>query len=215
MTDEFNLRRLVREILDTSSLNDPRDLSAAVLDRIRPSQYEAAIGQLLPALVREMIRDSRNNDTPMPPLGRRGQPGNAVQSRMLKSVGAPVSTGTVANSDSGTVRTAPLVMAELPSGQPPRAAFRSAKVAAYQQLGAKWLEERLCTSGNPREWKRVGDATVTDLMYAARERREQAGRTIAKAREYERLAELLGKHGVEHVRELPASVLAGLGGAAA
>lgn len=197
MIDDFNLRQLVREVLDASSLTDPRNLAAEVLTRIRPSQYEAVISQLLPPLVREMIRESRNGG-----LVQFESSSSAPVLKLAQSAGiAPIAP----------VRA--MVTAERPGGTPPapiRPVCRSAKVAAYQDLGLKWLRDRLNTSQNPRTWKYIGDAGFDDLMFAAGQRRDQAARTATKAAQYEALAKLLLAYGVECVRDLPEDVLRGV-----
>lgn len=206
MTDDFSLRHLIREVLDTSDLTDPQDLAVEVQSRIRPSQYEEALSQLLPALVREMIRLSRNgNQVPpeTPPPTKPAAP--APQPVLTLSRPAPAE-------QPAPKRAMAMVMSELPGGvaAPPRPVYRSAKVAAYQDLGMKWLSERLNTSQDPRAWKRLGDACFDDLMFAAGQRRDQAARTNAKAAEYEALAKLVRAYGVERVRDLPEDVLRGI-----
>lgn len=193
----FSLRHLVREVLDArSDLNDPRDLASEVLSQLRPSNYEAVIAQLLPSLVREMIRDSRNGK-PWLAHGHSAPTMSvvpALPARALQSVGA---------GSSGAIP----VVGDVAK---PRQVFRSAKVAAYQEMGLRWLDDRLYTSHDPRSWKSVGDCGYDDLMFAVAQRREQAARTTAKADEIERMAELVQRHGVRRVRDLPESVLRGI-----
>jgi hypothetical protein len=201
----FNLRRLVREVLDTTTMNDPHAIAPEVLRRIDASDLRAALGECLPSLVREMIRSSRN-----------GGFGGPVE-RM--SVPSPSSPRLTLHAQTGT----PEVMSEHPGSgpmasvrrSPAKKPGRSAKVAAIRASGPKWLADRINTAADPREWKRVGDCSFAELMFAAGQRREQAARTSAVAERLEGLAELVRAHGVERVRDLPASVLAGVGGAAA
>lgn len=194
MTD-FNLRRIVREVLAASTMNDPHALAGEVLRRIPKDDYKAALQQCLANMVREEIRSHRNGGFPTPP---------APQERRLTL---------------HTNAESPQVMTEHPGGRPasarPVKPGRSAKVAAIRASGPKWLTDRINTAADPREWKRVGDCGFAELMFAAGQRRDQAARTSAAAEKYERLAELVRAHGVKRVRDLPASVLAEVGGAAA
>jgi hypothetical protein len=195
---DFNLRHLIREVLDSSTLSDPHAIAAEVARRIDDADLRTALEQCLADPVREEIRRNRNG-------------------------GLPTLTPPPPSSPRLTLHTQPAVMAEQPGGAPrpvikttpARPVGRSAKVAAIRESGPRWLRDRLNTGAEPREWKRIGDCTFTDLMFAAAQRRDQAARTSAAAERLERLAELLRTHGVDRVRDLPASVLAQVGGAAA
>ncbi|MFJ8852305.1 hypothetical protein [Streptomyces sp. NPDC102437] len=181
----FSLNRLVRDVLESSSKTDPRNLADEVLDRVDGHDLRAALGQCLPAFVREEIRKKRNGG--VPPLDR-----GELQLVMTEQPRGPGG----ASRRHASVRLA-----------------RSAKVAAIRAAGPRWLDDRLCTGEH--EWKRLGDCTFTDLMYAVRQRRDQAARTEAVAASLERLADLLRTHGVECVRDLPAEAINSVGGAAA
>lgn len=205
---DFNLRHLIREVLNTSTMSDPHAIAPEVLRRIEAADLRAALRECLPSLVREMIRSSRN-----------GGFGGSVE----RAPTAPMPSSSSPRLTLHTSAETPEVMSEHPGsgpmasvGHPPvRKPGRSAKVAAIRASGPKWLADRINTCANPREWKRVGDCGFEDLMFAAGQRREIAARTSAKAERYERLAELVRKHKVNRVRDLPASVLAQVGGAAA
>ncbi|MEV7770472.1 hypothetical protein [Kitasatospora sp. NPDC086791] len=188
MADEFNLRQLVREVRATSTMLDPHLIAVEVLRRINNEDLRTALAECLPALVREEYRHTRNHGT-FPHLP-------STPTAPLRPVQAVTA------------------MAAQPVPAKPRPA-RSAKVAAIRAAAHAWMQEVIHTSADPREWKRVGDCGVTELMFAAQSRREQARRTNAKAAEYEALAELVRAHGVRRVRDLPESVLRGVGGAAA
>ncbi|NUQ97871.1 MAG: hypothetical protein HOY79_15390 [Streptomyces sp.] len=197
MTD-FSLRHLIREVLDSSTLSDPHAIAAEVARRIDDADLRTALEQCLADPVREEIRKNRNG-------------------------GLPTLATALPSAPRLTLHTQPDVMTEQPGGAPRpvvkaapvRRPARSAKVAAIRESGPKWLRDRLNTGAEPREWKRIGDCTFTDLMFAAAQRRDQAARTSAAAERLEQLAELVRAHGVERVRDLPASVLAQVGGAAA
>jgi len=206
---EFSLRHLIREVLDTSTMNDPHAIAAEVVGRIEDGDLRAALEQCLSHVVREEIRSSRNGGLP------------SVPSTLTTSSAHPSHQ----TAPRLTLHTQPeqAVMTEQPGGvprpvvkaPPARLPVRSAKVAAIRESGPKWLRDRLNTGADPREWKRIGDCSFTDLMFAAGQRREQAARTSAAAERLEALAELVRTHGVQRVRDLPASVLASVGGAAA
>lgn len=190
MTD-FNLRQLVREVLSTSLMPDPRDVATEVLRRISDDDLRVALAQCLSDVVREQIRASRNSGgiPPLPP-----SPVEPPVTPAIRLVEPPASAITKA---------------------PVSQVHRSSKVASYRALGQKWLRERMYVSGDPREWKFMGDCGFADLMFAASQRREQAAQTNAAADRYEQLAALLRVHGVALVKELPADVLRGLGDVAA
>jgi hypothetical protein len=200
---DFNLRHLVRGVLASSELTDPHALADEILDRIDDADLRPALGQVLASMVREEIRERRNRHSlalPAPAVRR---------------------TPPVTSAPRLTLHTQSEVMTEPPGPVPrpmvkptPRPA-RSAKVAAIRAAAPKWLEDRYCVGGGDDDWKFLGDCGFTDLMFAAGQRREQAARTSAVAERLEGLAELVRTHGVERVRDLPASVLDSVGGAAA
>ncbi|MFJ9771151.1 hypothetical protein ACIRVF_07900 [Kitasatospora sp. NPDC101157] len=188
MEDDFNLRKLIREVLNTSTMPDPHDVAREVLRRIHDDDLRTALSQCLSDVVREQIRAGRNGDGGGPPL-------------------PPMPTPAAGRPQTPTVRLvdpAPINTAKVPQAQ------RSAKVAAYRAFGQQWLRERMYVSGDPRGWKFMGDCTFDDLMFAAAQRRDQAARTTAVAERCERLAALLHTHGVTLVKELPADVLSGI-----
>lgn len=206
---DFSLRHLVRNVLASSELTDPHALAEEILDQIDDADLRPALGQVLASMVREEIRDSRNGGglPPMPSRPTTTPPPSTSGPRLRLH----------------TQRDAPQVLMERPGGYTvslpsPRQSVKpapSAKVAAIRAAAPKWLGERLNTGADAGEWKRIGDCTFTDLMFAVSQRREQAARTSAAADRYERLAELVQAHGVELVRDLPESVLSQVGGAAA
>lgn len=203
---DFSLRQLVRDVLASSTLADPHALATEVLRRIDDGDLRNALGQVLASMVREEIRASRNGGIPVLATGALRPNARQDGPRL-------------------TLHSQPQVMAEQPGGIPRpvvKAApapsvrpARSAKVAAIRASAPKWLSDRLNTGADPSEWKRIGDCSFSDLMFAAGQRRDQAARTSAKAEHLERLAELLRVHGVDRVRDLPESLLAEVGGAAA
>jgi hypothetical protein len=85
MSESFNLRHLIREVLTSSLMADPRALATEVLGRIPADQVEAALSECLPDVVREEIRCSRNRATNAAPMGER--PGSAPSGRSAKVAG--------------------------------------------------------------------------------------------------------------------------------
>lgn len=205
---DFNLRRLVRDVLATSPLTDPHALADEVLSQIDEADLRPALGQVLASMVREEIRASRNGGLP-PTFSRPSttSPPPASGPRLTLHTQRDV-TQTLTEQPGGYT-------VSLPKPRQGARPARSAKVAAIRAAAPKWLSERLNTGTEPGDYKRIGDCTFEDLMFAVEQRREQVVRTAAAADWYERLAELVRTHGVELVRDLPESVLAGAGGAAA
>jgi hypothetical protein len=56
---DFELRTLVRDVLDTSTAADPTNLAREVLDRIDPADYGTALEQCMRSYVRQMVVTSR------------------------------------------------------------------------------------------------------------------------------------------------------------
>ncbi|ATW60828.1 hypothetical protein SEA_BENTHERDUNTHAT_58 [Gordonia phage BENtherdunthat] len=88
----------------------------------------------------------------------------------------------------------------------------SAKVAGVRDWWTKFLEARISVG---EDWKSVGDLTAEDLSTVVAERRDQAARIHTQADRYEALAELLARHKVSRVRELPSDVVLASGVAVA
>lgn len=199
---DFNLRRLVREVQSASTLTDPHAIADEVLRRIDDRDLRPALRKVLASMVREETRSSLNH---------------SLRSMALPAAPAPEPPAprlTLHKQDDA------LQVATAPPPAPARSCPAvppgySAKVAGIRAAGPGWLRERLYANDDPRGYKFLGDATFSDLMFAAELRRDQAARTTAMAERYEALAGLLESHGVERVRDLPARVLALVGGAAA
>lgn len=84
---------------------------------------------------------------------------------------------------------------------------RSSKVSGIRDAVALALRDRVHVEGG---MKLLGECTYDDLMFAAAERRENARRNLAKADQYEALAEKVRAHKAARVADLPPSVLHGL-----
>lgn len=92
------------------------------------------------------------------------------------------------------------------------APVRSAKVAGIAAMHAAAL--RVLVHVGDGHNKQLGDCTYEDLMFAAEERREHARKNLAKADQFEALAERMHAAGVARVADLPSGDLADLGVAA-
>ncbi len=93
--------------------------------------------------------------------------------------------------------------------------YSSHKVARIAKAWKQMLRERTNVGPNPGDWKFLADCTAADCVYAAQIREEHVRRNAARAEQYRWLADLITKHGVKTVDELPETVLQStLGGAA-
>lgn len=63
---EFNLRALIREVCDSSTIADPATLAKEVGKRIGRNQQREALEQALPTLVQHVISRSRSGATDTP-----------------------------------------------------------------------------------------------------------------------------------------------------
>jgi hypothetical protein len=100
------------------------------------------------------------------------------------------------------------VSGNAPAAQKPAAArppARSVKVAGIRDWWSAKLRE--LTHVGESEWRRLGDCSFEDLMFAAAERHEHAARNAARAAWYEQLAETVQAAGAARVRDLPSEIL--------
>jgi hypothetical protein len=164
MTD-FNLRALIRDVCDNSTIADPQMLAKEVNRRIKRGERDAALEQALPVLVQHTISLSRSRTSP-------GHSGTDTQT-------------------SGA------------GGFNP-----SRKVARIRETWKRMLRDRINIGPELGDWKFLADCTAIDLSYAAAIREDHAKRNVTRAAQYRNLAELLTKHGVRTVAELPETVLA-------
>jgi len=88
----------------------------------------------------------------------------------------------------------------------PRRAVESPKVAAIREHWRKALRDSVHVGD--AAYRFLEDCGFDDLMFAAQERRTLAKQNLDRAGQYEALAQLLIRYGVETVRELPEDVLA-------
>lgn len=163
MSDEFNLRALIREVADSSTIAEPELLAREVSRRVGRNDVYAALDQALPTLVRAML-----TRTPLMLPG--GQAGSENQSNI--AAGVP---------------------------------NRSRKVQGIRSMWAAQLRERICVG--PKTYKFFGDCTFEDLTTAAATREEHARQNAQSAFRLHSLADLVRRHGVKTVRELPDSIL--------
>lgn len=85
---------------------------------------------------------------------------------------------------------------------------RSAKVAGIRDWWAEMCAARVHVGGS--QWVALGDCGEQELAFAERERREDAAREIARADMFAELRELLRKHKVRTVAQLPRDVARGV-----
>lgn len=88
---------------------------------------------------------------------------------------------------------------------PDRLTNRSAKVSAIRDAAPRWLRERVYTGESG--WLLLGDCSYDHLKYLQSERLENAARSAAAADRYGRLADLVKRHKVSRVSDLPRRVL--------
>jgi hypothetical protein len=81
----------------------------------------------------------------------------------------------------------------------------SAKVRAYREYAQRWLRERVFVGDSG--WKLLGDCTYENLRYLEQERLVNAERSRLAAARYATLAELVQRHSVARVADLPAALL--------
>lgn len=93
-----------------------------------------------------------------------------------------------------------------PTGTGNRNSARSSKVSAIREGWRKTLAGQFHVGGG--EWQTLADCSYENVAFLAAERRDVAARTIAAAEMFEALAKAMRKAKVDHVRELPESVLA-------
>lgn len=167
MSDEFNLRALIREVADTSTIADPDTLAKEVASRIGRNHVRAALEQALPSLVQAMLSRQRGSFVVPGDQMRVGPQG-------LDVAGAPTPN-------------------------------RSRKVQGIRSMWAAQLRERICVG--PKTYKFFGDCTFEDLTTAAATREEHARQNAQSAFRLHSLADLVRRHGVKTVRELPDSIL--------
>lgn len=89
------------------------------------------------------------------------------------------------------------------NGAAPKPA-RSANVQAIRDAAPGWLRDRVKIAD---EWTMLGDCTYENLLYLVADRLQNAARSTAAAEKYQRLADLVAKHKVSRVSDLPRKVL--------
>ncbi len=87
-----------------------------------------------------------------------------------------------------------------------RNSARSSKVTAIREGWKKTLAGQFHIGAG--EWQALADCTYENVAFLAAERRDVAARTVAAAEMFEALANAMRKAKVNHVRDLPESVLA-------
>lgn len=91
------------------------------------------------------------------------------------------------------------------TGPPAPNSNRSAKVTAIRDAAPRWLRERVFVGGSA--WLLLADCSYENLKFLESERLENAARSAAAAERYGRLADLVKRHKVSRVADLPRRVL--------
>ena len=94
------LRTLIRDVLDTTSLTDPREVAAKVIAALDPADYVHALEEALPEYVRtEMNRAGLLSpkvdvsDVPMPQLPARSPRGDRLREYARRRLEVPIFVG--------------------------------------------------------------------------------------------------------------------------
>ena len=185
MTEAFNVRHLIREVLRTSTLADPGALAAEVMKRIPEDMLGVALEQVLRDVVRNEMSRQRvhRNASPIAATGPDLRPGPRLTPVFDDAARAP--------------------------------APRSAKVSAIRDGWQKRLMDRIHTGEGARDYKLLRACTYEDLLFAAKERREHADRNASVARQYDAWARLINEYDVQTFGDLPAEAQMGALGSAA
>lgn len=83
MTDKFDLRSLVREVCDNSTMADPSTLAKEVGRRIGRNHQREALEQMLPMFVQHVVSRSRGGFVPEQ---RSAEPSNISRSRKVAAI---------------------------------------------------------------------------------------------------------------------------------
>lgn len=177
-TREFILSRLIMQISAESQLADPGLIVDEVMRRILPGQRQEALRQALVLVVPTLVTRTRS---PLPLFVRPPSPVPTHGADYTETSGA---------------------------GQRPAAAHRpSWKVTGIREAWQRALQNRIKVGAGESDWKFLSDCTRSDLAHAAAIREELARRNTDNAAQYRKLAELVTKHGVDTVGQLPDAVL--------
>lgn len=179
---DFCLRQLIREVLTTSEDTEPSVIWLEVRSRMGNGDFREACDQFGPEAVRQEIgRDRRRADA--------GHQAAEAPSHVVPEPRRKEKTVTYQDTHGGTCVS------------PQVAALRELSQAPYSnELRERWFGHE--------GWVFFGDFTVDDCRFAADLRRKQAQRNEAEAAKLDHWAQLLLKHRVSRIADLPASVLA-------
>lgn len=162
--DGFDLRALVRDVLDQADDLDLDKLVNEVDRRIEVGDRDAALRQSLPAVVRDVVRNGRSHLSIVADTG--------AQERTRPAADRP-----------------------------------SRKVAGIRDYWRRALTAEFSVD-NAGGIKRLAELTRADLVFNIESREKIARTNAAKAMELRGLLDLVTRHDVETVGELPESVLA-------
>lgn len=181
-TETFSARRIINQIIDETSLNDPREIASKAASMIPPEQREQVLATLLISEARNLLGKHRNTAIT-----------NVVEHRNAPTPMAPV-----------LKPVAPVTpISARPAVQEPRTHTprRSPKVTGIRDWWAETL--RASVHVGDSKWMALGECTATELLFMESERRKLAERENSKAKMYFRLRLLLDEYGVKTVAQLP------------
>lgn len=169
MTEDFNLRAVIRDVCDNAVDLNLHKLVAETEARIRPEDRHAALLQALPLVVDDVIGKIRTHTRISTDAGERA--GDAQDELQRKR------------------------------------SARSSKVSGIREHWRRALLE-MHSVNRSGDLKRLGDLNRDDLLFNIHAREEVARRNTAKALQFRGLLDLVTRHDVERVADLPEPVLA-------
>lgn len=184
---DFNLRAIIREVVDSSPYANPGQIAATVAERIPKNKAREALDQSLRFFVRQVMSEER----PHGPIAGPSRVGVR-----------PAGSSSAASPLPGLSET-PSAAPQTASGSP--ATFTgSRKGSEIRDAWQSVLESKYSTGDG---WKSLGDCTYDDLQGMAAFLDKQADQKQARARGWRELAALMTDHEVQILRDLPAEVL--------
>lgn len=168
--------KAVCQILDETTLNDPREIAEKVAEMIPEEEKHRILVQALAAQVRLTMGSRRNS---------------ALSNAFTRPPDAPVV--------GGSIQSSPKPRPHVPSQ--PRPSNRSKKVEGIRDWWQEMLRERINIGYG--KWATLGECGTDELDFAERFRRDQAQKEIAVAKRLMALRMLLDEYKVKTVADLP------------
>lgn len=184
---DFNLRAIIREVVDSSPYANPGQIAATVAERIPKNKVRDALDQSLRFFVRQVMSEER----PHGPIAGPSRVGVR-----------PAGSSSTASPLPGLAET--LSSASQAAGGAPAKFTGGRKGSEIRDAWQSVLEAKYSTGDG---WKSLGDCTYDDLQGMAVFLDTQAQQKQARARGWRELAALMTDHDVQILRDLPAEVL--------